>query len=188
MYLTIDGELLQAQPDQSLLEMVRAVGLDEACLSGRPLAAKIAGEVFTLNYIPLRRKDVESERPSIRRAMTASNGEIRLLRYSDAAGKDCYIRTAQFVIFLAVWQLWPGARAKMNCTLGSSVYIQVIGAEDFSVQRLKERVQELVAQDIPLIRRRVSLESAAARYRADGQVDKARLLSWRPWDFFDEYA
>ena len=43
-------------------------------------------------------------------------------------------------------------------------------------------------QDIPLIRRRVPLQEAMERYRADGQTDKARLLSWRPWDYFDEYA
>ena len=33
------------------------------------MAAKIAGEVFTLNYIPVREKDAAGERPSMRRAM-----------------------------------------------------------------------------------------------------------------------
>jgi len=188
MNLTLEHQVIPVQPGQSLLDLIRQAEMDSPKLSARPIAAKISGEVFTLNYIPLRQKDLDSERPSMRRAMAASNGEVQLLRCSDPAGRECYIRTAQFVIFLALRQLWPGVRAKMNCTLGSSVYIQVVDAEDFSVARLKERMQELVRQDIPLIRRRVPLEDAINRYRSDGQLDKARLLSWRPWDYFDEYA
>ena len=112
MYLTIDGRGIQASPGQSLLELIRQLDLAGETLSDRPLAAKIAGEVFTLNYIPQREKDLSPERPSIRRAMAASGGEVRLLRYADPAGKECYIRTAQFTIFLALRQLWPEARAK----------------------------------------------------------------------------
>ena len=133
MYLTIDGCHLEPQPGQSLLQLIRTAEMDTHVLSTRPLAAKIAGEVFTLNYIPLRQKDVDSDRYSIRRAMAASKGEVHLLRYQDVAGKECYIRTAQFVIFLALRQLWPQSRCKMNCTLGDSVYFQVTGVPDFSV-------------------------------------------------------
>ena len=188
MNLILDGKMLQSQPGQSLVELIRYAGMDSDTLTDRPLAAKIAGEVFTLNYIPLRHQDVHTDRPSMRRAMEASNGEVHLLRYGDAAGKECYVRTAQFVIFLAMRQLWPEARTKMNCTLGSSVYFQVNGARSFSVTALKQRIRELVQQDIRLIRRRVPLKEAVERYRADGQEDKAKLLSWRPWDYFDEYA
>lgn len=188
MKLKLDGHTVLAKPGQSLLELILQEGLDAQSLSERPIAAQIAGEIFTLNYIPVRQKDMDSERPSIRRAMAASNGEVHLLRSSDPAGRECYIRTAQFVIFLALRQLWPKARVKMNCTLGSSVFIQVIGTEAFSAAALKEKIQQLVEQDIPLIRRRVKLKDAIDRYRTDGQEDKARLLSWRPWDFFDEYA
>ena len=188
MYLTIDGQKVEPQPGKRLLDLVQELGLGGTSLKDRPLAAKIAGEVFTLNYIPLRFKDAEADRPSMRRAMAASKGDVRLLRYADGAGKECYIRTAQFVIFLAMGQLWPRAAAKMNCTLGDSVYIRVDGAEDFSVEALKQRVAALVAQDIPLIRRRVPLSQAVDGFRASGQTDKARLLSWRPVDYFDEYA
>ena len=188
VYLQIDGRSIQASPGQSLLELVRILELDHSSLGKRPLAAKIAGEVFTLNYIPVRQTDAASDRPSIRRAMAASGGEIRLLRYGDEAGKDLYIRTAQFVMFLALRQLWPKATAKVSCTLGASVYIQVSGAEDFSASRLKERVRSLVEQKILLHRRRVPLQQALDRYTREGQLDKARLLSWRTADYFDEYA
>ena len=188
MKLRIDGHEITARTGQTLLDLVKELGLDDKRLSRRPLAAKTAGEVFTLNYIPVREKDASSERSSMRRAMAASGGEVRLLRYHDGAGKDAYIRTAQFAIFLALRQLWPQAVAKMNCTIGTSVFMQVSGVPDFSAAKLKQRVLELVQEDIPLLRRRVPLRDAMEHFEADGQMDKARLLSWRNFDYFDEYA
>ena len=188
MQLNIDGKTIQAKPEQSLKALVAELGLDAPKLSQRPLAARIAGEVFTLNYIPLREKDGEGDRPSMRRAMAASGGNIKLLRYGDSAGKEVYIRTAQFLMFLAFQQLWPKARAAVSCTLGSSVYVTVEGAEDFSAGRLKERIRELVSRDIPLLRRRVPREEAIARYAAMGRQDKARLLSWRSLPYCSEYT
>ena len=188
MILTIDGVKIQAEPGQSLLELVQKLEMDSPELSRRPLAAKLAGEVFTLNYIPVREKDADPDRPSIRRAMEASRGEVRLLRYGDIQGREAYIRTAQFVVFLALRMLWPEARSKMNCTLGSSVYFEVIGANNFSASRLKTQVSNLVEQGIPLVRRRVPLDEAVRRYSEAGQPDKARLLHWRTVDYMDEYA
>ena len=188
MQLNIDGKTIQAEPEQSLKALVAKLGLDAPKLSQRPLAARIAGEVFTLNYIPLREKDGEGDRPSMRRAMAASGGNIKLLRYGDSAGKEVYIRTAQFLMFLAFQQLWPKARAVVGCTLGSSVYVTVEGTENFSAERLKKHIQELVARDIPLLRRRVSREEAIARYAAMGRQDKARLLSWRSLPYCSEYT
>jgi len=187
MELRIDGLCVKPEPGQTLLSLVQQLGLDRPHPAQRPLAAKIAGEVFTLNYIPVREKNVQED-ATLRRAMAASGGEVRLLRYADALGREAYIRTAHFVIFLALRQLWPQATGKISCTLGSSVYIQIFGAADFSASRLKEKIQELIGADIPLLRRRVKLETAVERYTAQGQPDKARLLKWRTVDYFDEYA
>ena len=57
MKLWIDGLPVNTEPGQSLLDGVRLLGLDSEQLSLRPLAARIAGETFTLNYIPERLSD-----------------------------------------------------------------------------------------------------------------------------------
>lgn len=188
MELRIDGKCVCAEPGKSLKEMISTLGLDCKYLSQRPLAARIAGEVFTLNYIPLRHKDAVGDTVTMRRAMAASGGEIRLIRYSDPAGKDAYVRTAQFVIFLALNRLWPEATAKMSCTLGPGLFISVTGANDFSVERLKSEVSQIVADDILLLRRRVTTAEAIEYFENYGQADKADLLRWRTADFFDEYV
>ena len=188
MELIIDGQKISAKPGQTLLQLVNQLGFVTGKLSEDPLAAKIAGEVFTLNYIPVRERDTDPDRPSIRRAMAASNGVVHLLRYADPTGKDAYIRTAQFVIFLALRQLWPCAEAKMNHTVGAGLYISVSAAENFCVEKLKRQIQEIVSQDIPLLRHRICTKDAIDYYTQQGQTDKALLLHWRQTETFDIYA
>ena len=187
MKLNIDGREVQARAGESLLDMITKMGLRTGNLSDEPLAAKIAGDVFTLNYIPLREKDVLPDRESKRRAMAASGGKIRLLRYTDAQGRAVYTRTAQFVLFLAIHELWRGARATMRCTLGTGLYIKVTGADHFSVERLRERVADIISRDIVLKFRRIPTGEAIALYTERGQTDKARLLSYRTHPTLDVY-
>ena len=188
MKLTIDALSIGALPGASLLELIRSLGLDTPALSSRPLAAKIAGEIFNLNYIPLRHRDGTLDRPSIRRAMAASGGVVHLLRYGDPTGKDVYARTAQFVLFLALHRLYPNAKAKMNCTVGAGLFIEVLDEPDFSADALKAEVRRIVEADIPLIRRRIPTIDAITHFRRHGQTDKAQLLAWRKEEYFDEYA
>ncbi len=185
MQLLIDGIQVTPTPGQSLLEIVTEMGLMKGTLASDPLAAKISGRVFTLNYIPLREKDVK-ERESMRRAMAASGGVVRLLRYSDPIGRDVYKRTAQFILFLALYRLWPNARAKMSCVVGSGTYFKVETA-DFSADRLEEEVNRIVAENIVLHRRRLPTVEAIRYFEEHGQIDKARLLGYRKKERIDLY-
>ncbi len=186
MELRINEQSITAKPGQSLLQMVQALGLDATELSRRPLAAKIAGEVFTLNYVPVRVKDMEHT--AVRAAMAESHGQVRLLYYSDAAGRSAYIRTAQFVIFLALSRLWPNAKAKMHCTVSSGMYIELEKGEDYSLEKLEAEIRSLIAADIPLLRTRGTTKDAIAYFESHGKQDKARLLQWRQTEYFDMYA
>ena len=188
MELKIDGVACVPLCDESLLQIIRRLGMSGEKLSERPLAAKIAGEVFNLNYIPVRKADNSTDRPSVRAAMAASNGNVHLLRIGDPAGREVYTRTAQFVIFLALAQLWPNAKASMDCTLGPALYIHVRNEPDFSAEKLKEQIQSIVRQDIPLIRKRISKEDARKLFAAQERADQTRLLQWREAPHFDLYS
>ena len=187
MKLIIDGREVAVRADQSLLDIIRGMGLVTGKLSTDPIAAKIGGDVFTLNYVPLREKDLRPDSERVREAVAASGGVVRLIRYSDPAGAEVYTRTAQFVLFLAIEQLWPQAEATMSFTVGSGLYVKVSGAEDFSAETLRERVDSIVEENIPLMRRRISTKEAIEYYKNDGQDDKARLLSYRTTPTFDVY-
>ncbi len=185
MKLLIDGIEITPTPGQSLLDIVTEMGLITGTLSSDPLAAKISGRVFTLNYIPVREKDVK-ERESMRRAMAASGGVVRLLRYSDPIGRDVYKRTAQFILFLALRRLWPNVRAKISCAIDSGAYFKVETA-DFSADRLEAEVNRIVAENIVLHRRRMPTAEAIRYFEEHGQLDKARLLSYRKKERIDLY-
>ena len=186
MKLWIDGIETTAKPGQTLLEIVTEMGMMKGTLSLDPLAAKISGRVFTLNYIPFRVEDVK-ERESMRRAMAASHGVIRLLRYSDPIGHDTYRRTAHFILFLALHRRWPDAEAQMNCTVGSGAYVKVSGAPDFSVAEMKAEVERIVAENIVLRRRRMPTAEAIAYFEKHGHFDKANLLKYRKKERIDLY-
>lgn len=181
MKLMIDGIEVRAGENQSLRSLVAELGMDDSRLSRRPLAARIAGEVFTLNYSPVRDG-------RLRTAIASAGGQVELLRYSDPAGKDAYVRTVQFVIFLALWRLWPEARAKMTCMLGPGLYIEVGKCDGFSAERLKDEISAIVAEDIPLLRQRVPTQEAVEYYERRGCRGKAELLKRRQEPWFDEYV
>ena len=187
MRLNIDNMHITALCGESLLDIIKRSGLNCKSFSQNPIAAKIAGELFNLNYIPVRAKEGNQDRPSIRRAMAASGGNISLVSYQDPQGRDVYTRTAQFVLFLALHRLYPKVRAKMNCTVGRALFIEV-RCPDFSVDALKDMVASIVTEDIPLIRERVNLTDAIAHFCALGQEDKAKLLSLRKESYFDQYS
>lgn len=188
MKLYIDGTEITPRPEQSLYEIVGEMGLLQGSLTTDPIAAKIAGRVFTLNYIPLRQKDLTPDRTSMRKAMAASGGCVKLLRYSDHEGRDVYTRTAQFVLFLAIRRLWPAAVAKMTCTVGTGIYIRVDGVPDFSVDALRREVDAIVSADTLLRRRRIPTAEAIAYFASLGQTDKARLFAYREKATLDVYS
>ena len=188
MKLYVDDLEITPRAEKSLYDLVCEQGLVRGSLTTDPIAAKIAGRVFTLNYVPLREKDLTPDRTSMRKAMAASGGVVKLLRYTDHEGRDVYTRTAQFILFLAIRRLWPAAMAKMTCTVGTGMYVRVSGIPSFSTDRLREEVAAIVTADTRLIRRRIPTSEAIAYFAAQGQTDKARLFSYRERDTLDVYC
>ena len=188
MLLKIDGNAVAAEAGQSVRDLILALGMDSLALRERPLAAKIAGEVFTLTYVPVRATPGEEDSIDVRRAMAASGGEIQLLHYTDSIGKKVYTRTECFLVFLAIRTLWPKAAAKISCTLGNAVYVSIEGETHFSVAALKDKVREYIAEDFPFVRRRMTRQEAIRQFEESNRPDKAELLRWYQSDYFDEYV
>lgn len=184
MELKIDGLRAEARAGESLLDIVKRCGLDEEKLSRRPLAARIAGETFTLNYVPVREGELS------RRAMEASGGNVHLIRFPEPRARRVYERTALYVLYLAIWRLFPDAVAKTNYAVGATMNVTIEKTPAFrgeDLLRLKEEIARLVAEDIPLRRTRMTTAEAIEAFRAAGQSDKARLLQWRDAPYFDAY-
>jgi uridine kinase len=191
MQLTIDGIATEVTAGERLLDIVRRLGLDSADLKTRPLAANIAGETFTLNYVPLRESgESENPRVTLRRAMRAANGVVSLLRYDSARGNRVYERTMLFVFLLAMRKLYPKTRVRINYAVGAGLFASVGDGQRLSqqdVDRIKKAMREIVEADLTLERKRVDIDDAIDFFSADGQEDKVRLLNYRQFSFFDVY-
>lgn len=192
MQISIDGQVIEAAAGDRLVDLIRRLGLDTDSLKTRPLAADIAGEVFTLNYVPLRGVE-HDEAPStqrMRRAIAKGGGKVRLIRYNEARGKAVYERTMLFVFFLAMRELFPNAKARVNHAVGAGLDIDIHADEPFGedeVELLREKCRAIVDADYPLERKRLDIRDAIELFERDGQEDKVRLLSWRSFTYFDVY-
>lgn len=190
MELIIDGRRAEAQPGETLLALVRRLGLDTGELPTRPLAARMAGETFTLNYVPLREAPGGGSFQA-RRAVRLSRGEVSLVRYDSRRGKRVYERSLLFVFLLAVRTLFPGARVHIDYTVGPGIFATVQKEPTLSqadVDALRAECRRIVAADYPLVRQRMDIDDAMDFFAADGQMDKVRLLEWRRFTYFDVYG
>ena len=192
MQIFIDNMPVEAQPDESLLAIVKRLGLDTPDLRQRPLAADLGGEVFTLNYVPCREQDKLSTAMGYRerRGIRRSKGRITLIRYDENRGQRVYDRTLLFVFLLAVRELFPEAHVRVNYAIGAGLYITLqkqtplVRAE---VDALRRKCRQIVAADYVLERKRLDIDEAISFFEKDGQTDKVRLLNYRQFTFFDIY-
>lgn len=173
MNINIDGISIELQSGSTILEGIRSAGLDSISLADRPLAAQIAGEVFSLNYTPNR------------------DTKMSLLRYGDEMGRRVYERTLQFVFIAAVRKLYPEARVWVRYSLGSGLFITLSGTDmaftEETTRSIEAEMRLLVRKGLPLERRRISIREAVTHFEKDGQQDKADLLKWRRFSYFDVY-
>ncbi len=173
MKITLDSKICEINPGETLLDAVKKLGLDNSSLVSRPLAAQIGGEVFSLRFAP--NKDLS----------------VHLLNYKEESGRRVYERTIQFIFIAAVRRLFPGARVCVRYTLGPGLYISVDKQPALSEQdvlKLESEMRNLVRAALPLERKRLSIKEAIAYYERDGQQDKAELLKWRKFNYFDVYS
>ena len=108
--------------------------------------------------------------------------KITPVDYSMREGVLAYRRTASLVLLEAARQLWPGVRVTIGQALGNGYHYHVHGQEPFSpvqLQQLQERMDQLIAADMPLSLERVHLDEAVEIFRKAGQQDKVRLLAIR---------
>ncbi len=192
MQITIAGVSAEANAGESLLDIVRRLGLDTDSLATRPLAADIAGEVFTLNYIPLRVADQGATPTTFRtrKAIRIGGDCIRLIHYDEPRGKSIYERTMLFVFFLAMRELFPNAKVKVNYAIGAGLDIRVekeTPITEVEVEQIRDKMIAISEADYPLKRQRLDIDEAISFFERDGQDDKVRLLRWRRFTYFDVY-
>ena len=112
----------------------------------------------------------------------------RVLTYADEEGRRVYERSLRFVFLCAARRALPGVRMRVEHSIRRGIYIVPDApiTQD-AVDALKREMRAIVAADLPFEKRAISREDATALFRARGDVDKVRLLHYRPYEHFQLY-
>lgn len=117
--------------------------------------------------------------------------EVQPISIADSDGMRIYRRSLTFVLVVAMHQLFPGVQVYVDHSLTfGGLYCEVQGRVPLTPQEvalIEQRMKEIVADDVPIYKRRVPLEEARALFQARGQEDKVRLLRYRRKNYVTLY-
>ena len=108
---------------------------------------------------------------------------IRFIDITHFEGHRVYQRTVTFLLQRAMAKLFPDNPFHIRHSLGSGVYCEAEGKENFSGEEcelLKNEVRAIAAQQLSIQRRKEPTADIVAKFEAAGYPDKATLLRSRP--------
>ena len=106
--------------------------------------------------------------------------KLKLLSTSTSDGSRIYVRGLLFVLIKSFEELFPNEKMLINYSLGHSLYCgstRAFSNEDISA--IEKRMKELIAKDLPIEKRVLTLEEAMNMFKDAGREDKAGLLETR---------
>lgn len=120
------------------------------------------------------------------------SGVLEFFTLKDAVGSKTYVRTATMMTMKAIHDVAGPAQA-LNCrvefTVGSGYYISTgdLPVTIELVAKIKQRMRELVEQQMPLYKKSVALDDAMELFREKGMADKEKLFKYRRSSFVNIY-
>ena len=126
-----------------------------------PVSAKVNNKVESLDFRVYYNKDIE------------------FLDITSSSGMRTYVRSLFFVLVKAVEELYPQGNISLEHPISKGYFCKLhidrtIGLDD--VQRIKQKMQEIIAADSPYTRTESHTEEVVRLFEKQGMMDKARLL------------
>jgi len=149
-------------PSQTLVGELISDPIDPS--SGLPyLGALVNNELVTFGYT----LDIDS---TVRFVTMASHG-----------GMQIYVRSLTFLLAKAVKELYPSSQFSVEHALGPGLYCEFEnegqrGIAKEQVKAIDTCMHDLIAEDKPIVRQRISYTAAIDKFTRNGQEDKLSLL------------
>lgn len=114
---------------------------------------------------------------------------LRPITFQDEEGRRIYERSLRFILLLAVHRCYPDVRVRIEHSIGFGMYLQLVGRRvvQGDAKLIEDTMREIVAANLPFKRSRWSRQQAIDYFTRLGWTDKAALLSYRPYDYFNIY-
>ena len=143
----------------TLFDIFSAFGLQ---MEYGPVSCKVNNKVEGLHYRVYNNKDVE------------------FLDMTSPSGSRAYTRTLFFVLCKAVQDLYPAHDVIIDIPVSNGFYVDVRFGRpttDEDVDKIRQRMQEIIDAKMPIRRYMVPTEEAIALFEEKGDVEKVKLLT-----------
>ncbi len=121
------------------------------------------------------------------------DSEVKLLTLADSFGFRIYRNSVSFILAKTVKELFPTAHFSVEHSLGNGFYCNFdLGGQNHApdthapgaitedqIASIEKRMWDLVKQDVPIERRKISFTDAVHQFEKAGQLDKYNLLRFR---------
>jgi len=143
----------------TLLDVYHAFNLD---IPYGPCSAKVNNKIEGLGFPLYHNKDVE------------------FLNITTASGMRTYARTLLFILCKAAKDLYPDVKIKARAVVSRGLYLSALrdgkNIHKEEVEKIKERMQEIIDADLPFYRHEIPTDEAIKMFEERGDISKVRLL------------
>ena len=120
------------------------------------------------------------------------NRDVEFLDAREGSGHRVYVRSLCFVLYKATQDLFPGSKLFIEHTISRGYYcnFKKKGYEPMvegDVERIRERMQEIINLDMPFRRNEATTEEALRVFAERGLTDKVKLLESSGQIYSDYY-
>ncbi len=157
-----DGSQRQFDHPVSIHDIAADIG---AGLARAALAGKVNGKLVDTSYI------------------VDQDAEVAIITAKDAEGLDIIRHSTAHLLAQAVKQLFPSAQVTIGPVIENGFYYDFYYPQGFTTEdltKIEQRMQELVKQDIPIVREETTREAGIEKFRAMGEQYKAEILESIP--------
>ena len=120
------------------------------------------------------------------------NRDVEFLDAREGSGHRCYVRSLSFVLYKATQDLFPGSKLFIEHSISRGYYCNFKkrnseALTDGDVERLRQRMQEIISLDMPFRRNEATTEEAVRVFAERGFSDKVKLLETSGQIYSDYY-
>ena len=174
IYCENTGASLFVNQGTMLSEVAQMLSLPTECTLERPMLAC---------YVNNRLKEMDFR--------IFSPLTIRFIDITHFEGHRVYERTLFFILYKTVHDLWPDRKLYIKHAVAKGVYCEISGLDsmtDAQIASLKERIDLLVKQNIPIVREKISCDEILRIIHERNLTDQLALLETRPHLYVTTYS
>ncbi|NBG89164.1 nucleoside kinase [Isachenkonia alkalipeptolytica] len=118
------------------------------------------------------------------------DSEISFVDIVNPIGNRIYQRSISFVFIRAAMELFSGCKVSVEHSISKGLYCEIQYKRDLveeDIQRIEERMSEIIAEDVPFEKEKVSVVEAKNNFEEYGQRGKVNLLKYREKPYINLY-